>query len=258
MLTSVAVDCSATPILGDGHEQIVEDFEPHRVGVGADRALTVKRHGAGQISVPSDAARRASRTDNGGRRSFQDRAGRGFLPIGQSNTAISSPIAGLDGRGTGAGCGWAEGRARCGHRLHPQSFDHWLLVLDIAEAASGAAFRRRRAYTCRRTDINFDGRVAPHRAQPGAVAEGDVCLFDALVGEVLPRYLFERGEANESPRPAASTSWRRGLSSLRPNRCQRPKARLQRDGWQNSLHAERIGDPAGHAILPAPPKQAKV
>ena len=60
-------------LLGDRHEQIIEDFEHDRVGVGAERAPLGQRHGAGQHHVVSRRQfRLPARLDDDGLMGFDD------------------------------------------------------------------------------------------------------------------------------------------------------------------------------------------
>ena len=84
MFTLVAVDLERDAhLLRDGHEQVVEDFEPDRIGVGADRLFAVERRGprSNPASRLMRAALPAGFHDNGRSRFIDNRrAGRRFLP----------------------------------------------------------------------------------------------------------------------------------------------------------------------------------
>ncbi len=60
-------------LLGDGHEQIVENLEPDRIDVGADRPGAIERHGAGEDQrAVTGALGPPPGLDDGGRRCVED------------------------------------------------------------------------------------------------------------------------------------------------------------------------------------------
>ena len=208
-------------LLGDRHEQVVEDLEPDRVDVGADRVGAVERDGAGQDQrAVARRARRASRA----RRRWSRSASK--ISAGPSSAPRPRrPLHRLR---------WSPSPFRGGaDRFDDQRVDDQLgVLLAIAEAPAVERLRRPRASRSARPIVDLQRGVAARQCAAGrggasSMRSGSTpCSTSASRAAASKLASAARKILAQRLQPARA----RGSPSRRRGRCRRPTARRRAGG----------------------------
>ena len=265
-------------LLGDRHEQVVEDLEHHRIGAGADarpggpRRYTRQQqvaavahdgpparldHGGGEVlGDDGRAVDGVPRPQPGPREQVHLRPG----PAGEHRDPrqVRGPLGlgrvfpGRTRRAVSIAAGFLPGFLRGPGDLHGNGFHDDRLVAHEEGEAAGVFGLERSDHLLQRADRDDDGGVGALVAQVGPVRGGNPAggtSLPALGLDLGARVEFQRAQDLRQPVEQAGRERRLdGLLAHRDNVGQPDPVRGQHAGQrvdEHAGHAERVGDGAG-------------
>ena len=233
--------------LGDGHEQIVENLEPDRVGFGTQRAVAAQRLPARQhqASFLGD-LRLPARFDHCGRSRVDHQRG-ALDAVARGHRRARDGVPGARGRARGGDRCRLDmpEAARVPAGLHAERLDDDRgFGIRIAEAL---AMERAKGGVHRFGPLAGDGQqaVTARKPQPSMAFYRNGVRRDALFDQRRAGILFERAQVVGEIlfQPAHNAHFADRLYRRQPDAIGRENPRERVD--QHGFHAQFVGDPAG-------------